>query len=269
MPLSPGSQVAGYKVISLLGSGGMGEVYLVENPHLLRKEALKVISLAGAHDPDFQKRFTNEPRTTASLDHPSIISIHQYGINDEGTPWFTMSYLEGRDLSSGPTSPADVVAVTAQVADALDYAHRHHVIHRDVKPANIIVTRDPSTGDRWLLEIGPSCSDASCTDLLAANVLWHALNAGNDTLVYSRNILGYTSCYVLTYFDIASGQEVLGGSQPRYGTFSTWLGDKILAQGFMPPNRKGSCKPSGMIVRVDPSTSEETPLVSGNAPDAR
>ncbi|MEP9392897.1 protein kinase [Gordonia sp. VNQ95] len=147
MPLSPGSQVAGYKVISLLGSGGMGEVYLVENPHLLRREALKVISLAGAHDPDFQKRFTNEARTTASLDHPSIISIHQYGINDEGTPWFTMSYLDGRDLSSGPTSPADVVAVTAQVADALDYAHRHHVIHRDVKPANIIVSRDPSTGE--------------------------------------------------------------------------------------------------------------------------
>lgn len=145
VPLSPGSQIAGYRVISLLGSGGMGEVYLVENPHLLRREALKVISLAGAHDPDFQKRFTNEARTTAALDHPSIISIHQYGINEDGTPWFTMNYLEGTDLASGPISPSDVVEVTTKVADALDYAHRHQIVHRDVKPANIIVTRDPGT----------------------------------------------------------------------------------------------------------------------------
>ncbi|NDK91830.1 protein kinase [Gordonia desulfuricans] len=145
MPLSPGSQIAGYRVVSLLGSGGMGEVYLVENPQLLRREALKVISLAGAQDPDFQRRFTNEARTTASLDHPSIISIHQYGITD-GTPWFTMNYLEGSDLTHGPISAADVVTVTERVADALDYAHRRQVIHRDVKPANIFVSRDASGG---------------------------------------------------------------------------------------------------------------------------
>ncbi|MFT4125333.1 MAG: protein kinase [Gordonia sp. (in: high G+C Gram-positive bacteria)] len=146
MPLSPGSQIAGYRVVSLLGSGGMGEVYLVENPQLLRREALKVISLAGSQDPDFQRRFTNEARTTAKLDHPSIISIHQYGITD-GTPWFTMNYLEGKDLTSGPITPSEVVEVTGRVADALDYAHRHQVIHRDIKPANIIVTRDPATGE--------------------------------------------------------------------------------------------------------------------------
>lgn len=142
MPLSPGSQVAGYKVVSLLGSGGMGEVYLVENPQLLRREALKVISLAGAHDPDFQRRFTNEARTTAALDHPSIISIHQYGINTDGTPWFTMNYLEGADLTHGAISPSDVIEVTTRVADALDYAHRRNIIHRDVKPANVFVSRD-------------------------------------------------------------------------------------------------------------------------------
>lgn len=146
MPLSPGSQIAGYQVVSLLGSGGMGEVYLVENPHLLRREALKVISLAGAHDPDFQKRFTNEARTTAALDHPHIISIHQYGINADGTPWFTMNYLEGTDLAHGSLSPADVVMVTSRVGDALDYAHRRNIVHRDVKPANIIVSRDDQGG---------------------------------------------------------------------------------------------------------------------------
>ncbi|MCZ0911925.1 protein kinase [Gordonia amicalis] len=152
MPLSPGTHIAGYRVISQLGAGGMGEVYLVENLQLERREALKVISTAVSAQPGFNQRFTNEARTTAKLDHRSIITIHQYGIED-GSPWFSMSYVEGKDLTEERLKPAEVSTVVTQVADALDYAHRHQVVHRDIKPANILVTRDPATGqiDRALV----------------------------------------------------------------------------------------------------------------------
>ncbi|MFE0748411.1 protein kinase [Gordonia sp. NPDC058843] len=133
-------QVAGYRVITRLGSGGMGTVYLVENPQLRRREALKVISIAETVDEEFARRFSREAQTAAALDHPAIVTIYHYGVTD-GDPWFTMTYLDGRDLRSASLRPDEVVGVVTRVADALDYAHGHGVIHRDIKPGNIMVTR--------------------------------------------------------------------------------------------------------------------------------
>ncbi|MFC7415690.1 protein kinase [Gordonia phosphorivorans] len=130
-------------MVAQLGSGAMGDVYIVENPHLMRREAMKVISVGGSSNPDFQQRFTNEARTAAALDHPSIITVYAYGVEDSA-PWFTMSYLDGPDLASERLSAADVVTVVGQVADALDYAHARQVVHRDIKPANIVITREDS-----------------------------------------------------------------------------------------------------------------------------
>ena len=141
MSAAPGSLIAGYRVVAQLGSGAMGDVYIVENPHLLRREAMKVISVGGSSNHDFQQRFTNEARTAAALDHPSIITVHAYGVEGD-SPWFTMSYLDGPDLSSVRLSAAEVVTVVGQVADALDYAHARQVVHRDIKPANIVITRE-------------------------------------------------------------------------------------------------------------------------------
>ncbi|GAC55979.1 putative serine/threonine protein kinase [Gordonia hirsuta DSM 44140 = NBRC 16056] len=140
MPVDPGSTIAGYRVVAALGSGAMGEVYLVESPQLMRREALKVISVGASSNPDFQQRFTNEARTAAALDHPSIITVYAHGVHDDA-PWFTMSYLDGPDLSTAQLPVADIVTAVAQVADALDYAHSRQVVHRDIKPANIIATR--------------------------------------------------------------------------------------------------------------------------------
>ncbi|NDK90971.1 protein kinase [Gordonia desulfuricans] len=138
--LEPGSVFAGYRVIGLLGAGGMGQVYLVEHPALGRREALKIVSPTG--DADFGERFTNEARTAASLDHPGIVTVYAYGV-ENGSAWFTMRYLDGADLGgSGALPPKDVDHIVTRAAEALDYAHGRRVIHRDIKPANIVITRD-------------------------------------------------------------------------------------------------------------------------------
>ncbi|MGW0035883.1 RCC1 domain-containing protein [Gordonia sp. NPDC003376] len=138
--LEPGSAFAGYRVIGLLGAGGMGQVYLVEHPALGRREALKIVSPTG--DADFGERFTNEARTAASLDHPGIVTVYAYGV-ESGSAWFTMRYLDGADLGgSGALPPTDVDHIVTRAAAALDYAHGRRVIHRDIKPANIVITRD-------------------------------------------------------------------------------------------------------------------------------
>lgn len=119
----------------------MGQVYLVENPALRRREAMKVISTRSGTPPGFTERFAREARTAAGLQHPSIIDVHAYGV-DGDSPWFTMNHLDGVDLSQAQLSVPEVFQVAEQVAAALDYAHRRGVIHRDIKPANIFLTRD-------------------------------------------------------------------------------------------------------------------------------
>ncbi|MCH5642321.1 MULTISPECIES: serine/threonine-protein kinase [unclassified Gordonia (in: high G+C Gram-positive bacteria)] len=141
--LNIGADFAGYRVLDILGSGGMGAVYLVENAQLHRCEALKVISVGGSNSAEFERRFVNEARAAAGLDHPGIVTVHHYGVA-EGTPFFTMAFLAGQDLSAAVLNAHDIGAVVASVADALDYAHGRGVIHRDIKPANVIVRRDDS-----------------------------------------------------------------------------------------------------------------------------
>ncbi|WP_288815676.1 serine/threonine-protein kinase, partial [uncultured Gordonia sp.] len=120
----------------------MGQVWLVEHPTLGRREALKIISPNPA-DPSFAERFRNEARTAAALDHPGIVTVYTHGV-ENGSPWFSMSYLEGEDLAAASALPVDdVVTVVGKVADALDYAHTRRVIHRDIKPANIVVAHGP------------------------------------------------------------------------------------------------------------------------------
>ncbi|MGB3303025.1 MAG: serine/threonine-protein kinase [Gordonia sp. (in: high G+C Gram-positive bacteria)] len=145
--------IGGYRIIDLLGSGGMGDVYVVENEHLRRREAMKVISFAGASNPEFQQRFAIEARTLAALDHPSIITIHNNGV-DNDRPWFTMNLIDGPSLAAAVLTPAEVVNAIGQIADGLDYAHQHDVIHRDVKAANITLAGEGSDFRAVLLDFG-------------------------------------------------------------------------------------------------------------------
>jgi len=214
----------------------MGEVYLVENDQLQRREAMKVISVAGASNPDFQQRFTNEARTAASLDHPSIITIHNHGITDE-SPWYTMSYLEGPDLASTRLTPAEVGNVLRQVGDALDYAHQHHVVHRDIKPANIVVTRDKDGAIRRAVVLDFGIAKlANSPQLTAMNSI-----VGTMTYTAPEVIGGQTAGPAADQYSLACATyQMLAGNPPFAADNATAL---MMAHVQQPAPHLGALRP--------------------------
>ncbi len=141
--LAPGSTVAGYRIEALIGRGGMGAVYRAEESGLGRKVALKVIAPELASDERFRDRFLRESRIAASLDHPHVIPIYQAG-EDDGVLFLAMRYVEGSDLAKviaedGALDPKRVVDLLSQIAEALDAAHEKGLVHRDVKPSNVLI----------------------------------------------------------------------------------------------------------------------------------
>ncbi|GAA2384725.1 protein kinase domain-containing protein [Gordonia cholesterolivorans] len=236
MSKAPGTTIAGYRVVELLGSGGMGDVYVVENEQLSRREAMKVISVGGASNPDFQQRFSNEARTMAALDHPSIVTIHNYGIADD-QPWFTMSYIDGPNLASARLTPAEVVQAIVQVADGLDYAHSRSVVHRDIKPANIVVTRssDRSLHRAVLLDFGIA-KLADSPQLTAVNSI-----IGTVTYTAPEVIGGAHAGPASDQYSLAcTAYELLAGRPPFAAENSTAL---MMAHVQQPPPPLGAVRP--------------------------
>ena len=142
-PFTPGSTFADYRVESLVGRGGMGVVYRAIDLSLERPVALKLIAPELAESEHFRSRFLREPRLAASLDHPNVIPIYEAGEHD-GQLYLAMRYVEGTDLrsvlqSQGKLAPERTIAILAQVAGALDAAHSRALVHRDVKPANVLL----------------------------------------------------------------------------------------------------------------------------------
>jgi serine/threonine protein kinase len=139
-----GSVVAGrFRVLRLLGRGGMGEVYLTEDLRLGRQVALKVLSPSLSSDPQYVQRFEREARAASALNHPAVCVIHEIGQADDGCPFIAMELLEGESLDArmgrGGLTIAEIVDIGAQVAEALDAAHAKGIIHRDIKPANVAI----------------------------------------------------------------------------------------------------------------------------------
>ena len=138
-----GETFGGYRIESLLGRGGMGTVYLATHERLGRKVALKLIASELAHDEDFRVRFLRESQLAASLDHPNVIPIYDADEID-GVLYLAMRYVSGPSLQAlirerGSLSPAETLRIADQIGGALDAAHRAGLVHRDVKPANILV----------------------------------------------------------------------------------------------------------------------------------
>jgi streptogramin lyase len=145
---SIGDILAGYRVDAFVGSGGMGEVYRAFDMRLGRNVALKVLVPRLADDEGFRQRFLHESRLAASLDHPNVIPVYEAG-EAEGRLFIAMRFVEGTDLrqvlsDEGVLEPARALALLAPVAGALDTAHAKGLVHRDVKPANILVAAEPA-----------------------------------------------------------------------------------------------------------------------------
>jgi hypothetical protein len=157
MPLNNGEAFAGYVIQRLLGSGGMGEVYLAQHPRLPRQDALKILSTASTADREFRARFIREAELASTLRHPHIVGVLDRG-EFNGQLWISMDYVDGADAGrliresySGGMSEQDVSEIVTAVADALDFGHERRLLHRDVKPENILVTTSDGHRRRVLL----------------------------------------------------------------------------------------------------------------------
>ena len=153
--LSPGTTFAGYRIDWLVGRGGMGVVYRAMDLSLERPVALKLIAPELAEDERFRSRFLREPRLAASLDHPNVIPIYEAG-EHEGWLYLAMRFVEGSDLRAllkreGKLPPEQALGILDQVAGALDAAHRRALVHRDVKPANVLIDE---SGHAYLTDFG-------------------------------------------------------------------------------------------------------------------
>jgi serine/threonine protein kinase len=147
MPLAAGTRLGPYEILSLIGAGGMGEVYKARDIRLDRVVAIKVLLGHFADRPELRERFDREARTIASLNHPHICVLYDVGHQD-GVDFLVMEYLEGETLAQrlvkGPLPLEQVLQYAIEIADALDKAHRKGVTHRDLKPGNIVLTKTGS-----------------------------------------------------------------------------------------------------------------------------
>ncbi|ORJ52604.1 hypothetical protein B5M45_30935 [Mycobacterium simiae] len=157
MPLANGEIFAGYTIIRLLGSGGMGEVYLAQHPRLPRRDALKLLPREWSANEEFRARFNREADLASTLWHPHIVAVHDRG-EEDGQLWISMDFVDGLDAARllADRYPAgmpveEVVRIVTAVAGALDYAHKQGLLHRDVKPANIMMSHLDDEGEQRIL----------------------------------------------------------------------------------------------------------------------
>jgi serine/threonine protein kinase len=156
--LSDGDEFAGYRIERRLGRGGMGILYLALEVGLDRQVALKLIAPEAAADEVFARRFAEESRIAASIEHPNVVPIYAAG-EEKGVPWIAMRFVAGSDLGRRLTresrlEPREAVDLIAQVGSGLDAIHRAGLVHRDVKPANVLLAGEPGAQHAYITDFG-------------------------------------------------------------------------------------------------------------------
>jgi serine/threonine-protein kinase len=215
--ISTPTSFAGYTILRPLGSGGMADVYLAKHPRLPRRDALKVLTEGTTADPEFRERFSREADLAATLWHPHIVAVHDRGEFD-GHLWIAMDYVEGTDAARlmrerfrGGMCEDDVCAIVTAVAGALDYAHARGLLHRDVKPANILLTH-PDQDDRRILlaDFGVARQLADISGITETNVAVGTVAYAAPEQLVGSNIDGRADQYALA----ASAFHLLTGVPP-------------------------------------------------------
>lgn len=167
-----GTEIGGYRITGLIGQGGMGTVYLAEAAAADNPVALKVLAPELASDEQFRRRFLREARYARSLDHPNVVPVHDAG-ESEGLLFIAMSYVQGMDLSTvlgieGALVPSRALHILSQVASALDAAHATGLMHRDVKPGNVLIDSVGGSERCYLTDFGLSKNPTQDSGALTA-----------------------------------------------------------------------------------------------------
>jgi eukaryotic-like serine/threonine-protein kinase len=220
-----------YRIISRLGAGGMADVFLAEDQQLGRKIALKLLHRRFAEDPDFVERFRREAQAAAGLQHPHVVSVYDRGSYD-GTYYIAMEYLPGRTLKQlireeAPLDPVRAIDLTIQILRAARFAHRRGVIHRDLKPHNVIVddSDHAKVTDFGIARAGASDMTETGSIMGTAQYLspeqaqGHSVNAASD--LYSIGVVLY---------------EMLTGRVPFDGEAAVTIALKHVSEAPLPPS---------------------------------
>jgi hypothetical protein len=268
MSLEIGQVFAGYTIVRVLGAGGMGQVYLAAHPRLPREDALKVLPADLTDDPEFRSRFIREADLAAGLSHPHIVAIHDRG-EEDGQFWISMDYVAGTDagrllLDTYPGGmPLDeAVAIVTAVGSALDFAHRRGLLHRDVKPANILLADPDGQGRRVnLADFGLARHIDDATGLTATNMTVGTVAYVAPEQLKGQRVDGRADQYALacTAFHLLTGappyvdsnpavviNQHIGAPPPSIGAHRPELAqlDPVFATALAkePSERFGSCR---------------------------
>ncbi|MGV9411598.1 protein kinase domain-containing protein [Nocardia sp. NPDC003693] len=213
MSLAPGAVFAGFTIERLLGAGGMGAVYLAEHPRLERRVALKVLATTFTADAKARSAFTREANLAAGLDHPNIVPVYDRSELDDPALWLAMRHIDGGDaaalLEPHPhgLAPARAVRLITDAAHALDYAHARGVLHRDVKPANLLIEHNRRHGERAVLTdfgIARTLDDTVTLSGIAATFAYAAPERFGDTPADHRADIYSLGC---TLFQLLTGRQ--------------------------------------------------------------
>jgi serine/threonine protein kinase len=215
-----GEIVAGFRIERLLGSGGMGEVYLVHHPRLPRLDALKLLPTATSADHTYRERFQREADLAARLDHDNVVTVYDRGEAD-GQLWIHMKYVPGEDAAAalrkgGPFTATRALHTITRVAAALDDAHRHGLLHRDVKPANILLGTPAIPGDPeriFLTDFGIAKGVGEAADLTPSGHFAASLDYASPEQIQVQKLDGRSDQYALgcVLFQLLTGSVPFPG----------------------------------------------------------
>ncbi|MFE6862756.1 serine/threonine-protein kinase [Nocardia sp. NPDC057668] len=221
MIIGPGATLGGYYLERVLGSGGMGTVYLARHPTLPRFDALKVLWPHLVGDPEYRARFEREANLAAALDHPNIVSVQNRG-EDQGCLWIALQYVNGTDAASaleaspGGLEPERALRIVAEIGQGLDHAHRAGLLHRDIKPANFLLAPQQHGDERVLLaDFGIAKPSGDATELTRTGTFLATVAYASPEQLSGGPLDSRTDVYSLgaSFYRLVTGQPPFPGTQ--------------------------------------------------------